>query len=381
LTNIARPAKLQTFFRGTKIRYFEVTPGSSTTAGLPLLSHADDDGFAPGDEQLETHDDEEPDTQVLERPSPPSRATTSSFKIPPNTHSANIDLDVLTYFHHYTTVTSLTLPCVDPTQSAAEYWQTDVVLLALRERWLMCGLLAISAVHLAALAHDRDLEREHRERLSQLFPEFMTGWNDPTEDQKAMMAGEHIRRILRCTQDLIVPQLVTSPSGAPDDDVYAQGETFSFASRMLSAVGSPGTSMSSDPNLSAVLDRLGNLPTRMTAALGRPENTGDVLVILAAIAALIECYSASFGPPDAGLAWRGMECWLDKVPHRFLYMVSHHNAAALVVLAHWAATLVRRSEHCGCWFLRGSPEAILLHVEQQLLNSDHAVQSLVEGLR
>jgi len=43
--------------------------------------------------------------------------------------------------------------------------------------------------------------------------------------------------------------------------------------------------------------------------------------------------------------------------------------------------LVRWAERCGCWFLDGSAEMVLLQIEEQLPAENQAVRSLVEDLR
>ena len=47
---------------------------------------------------------------------------------------------------------------------ATQYWQAHAVSYALRQHWLMCGLLALSACHLAALTSDTMIERTQRTR-------------------------------------------------------------------------------------------------------------------------------------------------------------------------------------------------------------------------
>ncbi|KAF2689453.1 hypothetical protein K458DRAFT_291114 [Lentithecium fluviatile CBS 122367] len=360
-SEIARPANLQTFFRGTKIRYFEVTPSAAEgTAGAV-------------------------NEQLQRRPSPAHHSPTP-LETPSKAFPLGIDLEILTYFHHFTATTSLTLPCADFAQNALHGWQTDVVLLALQRRWLMCGLLAISAIHLAMLTTDTDIERVHRERSAQLFSEFVAGWEMSAEmDENVVMAAVQLRRILRCTRDFIIPELVLSPNGMLDDNAYTLEETFSHASRILSATslsdaGNFGASFPGDPMLSATLSRLDALPSRMTEALGRPESTGNVFIVLSAIATLVESCSGSFASDDPGMAWRAMASWLTKVPNHFHSMVSRRDPSALVVLAHWAATLIKRAENCGCWFLRGSTEAVLRFVEQRLPRDDREIPSLIEGL-
>jgi hypothetical protein len=380
ISDIARPAKLQTFFRGTKIRYFEVTPLPEKKPEATPMSRFNHD-VSDGSNQVREYDEEEHDVQMHEIPPLPSCAPTplrTPFKSPP----FNIDLETMTYFHHYTSVTSLRLPCVNPAQRETSYWQTDFVLIALQTRWLMCGLLAIAAVHLAALASDKDGERKHRGHMVQLFSEFSVGWETSTEvDERTMIASVQIRRILRCTQDFIIPDFVLRSGGMMDDNAYGQEEDFSQARTIIHKTSSPGTSLPYGMTHSALLDRLGALPSRMTEVFGRPDSTRDVLVILAAIASLAECCSTEFSSIDADAAWRAMVSWLAGVPDHFHYMVSRHDLAALVVVAHWAAALVRQAEHCGCWFLKGSTETIFLYVEERLPRDNHAGKSLIEGLR
>ncbi|KAK9242873.1 hypothetical protein V1506DRAFT_546202 [Lipomyces tetrasporus] len=428
-SSFARPVKLQTFFRGTKLRYFEVTfsPAAGSAGAAPLATTTDDD-----DERYdgEGHDGQVHDAETATPlPPPPPRRRRRRVPTPPGTtrgfSPADLDLETLTYFHHFTTSTSLTLPGAERPRPATHYWQTDVVLQALRRRWLMCGLLAVSACHLAALADDTTIERVHRERSAQLFSEFSAGWEEITKrdlavvaagvEEEAKKAGGQIRCMLRCAhwalaestldqgiipepaapsqlqsimttlRGFVVPDFALHPGGIRSDDDDRQEETFTQARRILrirssSDAGSFGAFSSCDNTPTALFNRLRALPSRMAETFGKPESARDVLATLSAIAALVQCCDTSFASDEVGAAWRGMATWLTKVPDHFNNMVSRHSPAALVVLAHWAASLVKRAEHCGCWFLRGSAKTILLQIAEQLPADDRAVQSLVGGL-
>jgi hypothetical protein len=379
-SDIARSVTLQTFFRGTKIQYFEVTPSQSgDTANTPSTLDSNDGVAVHEDQQGRACHKKKPGKEPQDRLSLPSCAP-MPFDTTSERSAINFDLESLRYFHHYTTITSLTLLSIDHVQSAAQYWQTEVVLLALQRRWLMCGLLAISAVHTAALAPEVDLERVHRERAAQFYSEFIAEPEHSFEtDDEAVKAGKEMRRVLSCTQDLIVTNFVLHSSSLAVHNAYSRENAFSYTSILLHATTSPIVSLSSGTTHSTLLRRLASLPARMTEAFERPEDTGDVLDILAAIATLIECYSASFASDDADVAWREMTGWWSKIPSRFHHILSYH-PAALVVLAHWAATLVKQAEHCGCWFLRGSTKAILSYVDEKLPKDNSVVRSLVEGL-
>jgi len=411
-SSFARPVKLQTFFRGTKVSYFEV---ASPTA--PLVN-TDDDGD-DGDDGEDDHEgcEEEGHNAITVTPPPPR------VPAPPGTahdpSPADFNLETLTYFHHFITITSLTLPGAEDPQSAKHYWQMHVVLRALRRRWLMCGLLAISAHHLAALADDTMTKQIHRERGVHFSSEFSTGlWQtigcdsgpEAAEiEEEAKEIGEQIGCLLRCVQwalaeptfdyELVAPcqlqSIISTLRGcvAPDstlryssirNDGHGRQEEF-FVQGFLhtkssSHGGKPHPNPSSDNTPSVLLNLLRTLPFRIAEGLGRPESGQDVFATLSAITTAVECCDISFACDEAGAAWQGVATWLANVPDHFNQMVRRHHPAALVVLAHWAAMLVKRAEHVGCWFLKGSAKIIVLQVAGQLSANGHAVLGLVECL-
>ena len=138
---------------------------------------------------------------------------------------ADFNLETLTYFHHFITITSLTLPSAEDPQSAKYYWQMHVIRRALRRRWLMCGLLAISAHYLAALADDTMTKRIHCERQVQFCSEFSTGLGLTTGcdsgleaaeiEEETKKTGEQIRCLLHCTQRALAEATVDYDSVAP----------------------------------------------------------------------------------------------------------------------------------------------------------------------
>ena len=409
-SSFARPVKLQTFFRGTKVRYFEVA-----TPTAPLVS-TDNDG--DGRDGHHNASEEVGHKTPTATPSPPPRGPA-----PPGTtlgpSPTDLNLETLTYFHHFVTTTSLTLPGADYPQSAKYYWQTHVVLRALRRRWLMYGLLAISAHHLAALADDTTTKQIHREREAQFSSEFSAGLGQTIGcdsgfeaagiEEEAKETGEQIRCLLRCAQralaeptldcesmtpfqlmsivstiqGCVVPGSTLRSSGIQNQGHEPQEESFVqgfLETRNSSHGGNPHMNSSSDNTPSVVLDCLRALPGHIAERLGRPESAQDVLATLSAITTVGECCAISFAFNDAGAAWQGVATWLANVPDHFNQMVVRHHPAALVVLAHWAAMLVKRAERFGCWFLKGSAKTIVLQAARQLSANGRAVLGLVEGL-
>ncbi|KAH6843030.1 hypothetical protein B0I37DRAFT_393364 [Chaetomium sp. MPI-CAGE-AT-0009] len=383
----SRPVLLQTFFRGTKLGYFEVRSGSS----------GERDGAETGTPTPVTEDDVEvvasalahhPHTSVPRRP----------------VHRSSPDLETLRYFHHFTTITSPTLPLTE--NSTSTYWQVDVVTQALQLSWLMSGLLAISASHAGTLSDDEPTKRAHWERSAQFSQEFFAGWgeakrepcSDPVEGAKA---GAQMACILRCCHWLSEASATASESAAtpfqlrlfigtvrgcsdpdfalrsavggedmPEEDEFGRARTDRGGGSNTSAIA-VGTAPP------ALLQRFRSLPSRMLDPLGKPASAFDFFATLSAIDTLVECCSLSHFSDDMGTVWIGMESWLWRVPAHFRQMVWRRCPAALAVLAHWSI-LVERAEGY-CWFLKGSTANVRRQIAGDLPEDDR-IHDLINNL-
>jgi hypothetical protein len=71
--------------------------------------------------------------------------------------------------------------------------------------------------------------------------------------------------------------------------------------------------------------------------------------------------------------------WPSKVPENFQSMISRHEPAALVVVAHWVSALVFRAEKLGYWFLRGLAHRLHAEIAGRLRHTEGAL-GLIEGL-
>ncbi|KAL9109177.1 MAG: hypothetical protein Q9227_006102 [Pyrenula ochraceoflavens] len=410
--SFGNPVKLQTFFRGTEIRYFEVDPppGKTTVNEVPLVTTLEDvnnidDGDVGNDEELQNDQRYGPHVSTLRRASSPL-PTCRPTEIPSRSSSINLDLETLQYFHHFTTTTSLTLPNVDSQNLRTQYWQTDVVLQALQHQWLMYGLLTISACHLAALANDSAAGRKHRERAAQFMSDFSIGHREATKsgldgviatlEENPGTTSVRIMCVLRCAHFAstespygweLIPESA-APSQlhviinnirktiAPDSAVLPKDSGNSNKCDQVAI----STCSTSNGTLSTLLNRLHALPSLLAKTFGKLRSVAPILATLSAIDALIECCETSFASDDAGAAWQGMAMWTVKISEQFHSMISCHDPVALVVVGHWAAALVQRVEDCGCWFLRGAANKILRDVEDGLADKGHGAQRLVVGL-
>ncbi|KAL6237531.1 hypothetical protein BDW75DRAFT_78932 [Aspergillus navahoensis] len=382
--SLARPAKLQTFFRGTKIRYFEVTPTTEDEVG-------DEDE----DEANSEHGEADEDAAMEVQGDGNYRQSTTPTTPPnPTQPSVNVDLETLSYFHHFTSATILTLPNPQGPQSAAPYWQENVVPQALRQQWLMCGLLALSACHLAAFPDNATAQQQHRNQASRFSAEFRTGCEETTATaaEELREIATQIECLLRCahwalaessSDQRIMPEpgvpehlrcIMTTIQGTISHAAPHNPETPSYATRIL-RWNSPDTGNSV---LAEIRKRLRDLPSRMANTFGKPENIQDVFVLLSAVASLGECCDTSFASEEVGLAWWGMAAWWTRVPLHFQELVALHDPAALVVVAHWAALMVNRTERCGCWLVKGLSMTVLLRIAERLPEDDDgSVQRLV----
>ena len=416
--SFTRPVQLQTFFRGTKVRYFEVA--SPTVPLVNTDNDGDDDGDNDGDDGKNDHEEcemEGHDAITATPPSPPHVPPPPGTTYGPS--PIKFDLGTLTYFHNFTTMTSLTLPGAKDPQSGKQYWQMHVVSQALRRHWLMCGLLAISAHHSAALTDDIVTKRIHLERGEQFTSEFSTGMGQTMRcdlaqeaaevEEDAKKTGEQIKSLLCCAQWLLAEPTIDDESVAPCkllsimatirgcvvpdstlcyngiwDDSHRRQEESSIQDSSHTRYASHGvtqhTNSSKDKTPSVLLDLLRALPFRMAEVLGKPKSAEDIFATLSAITTVAVCCDISFACDETGAAWQGVATWLAHVPDHFNQMVGQDDLAALVVLAHWAAILVKRAEHVGCWLLKGSAKMMVLHITRQLSVHGHKILSLVECL-
>ncbi|KAJ5709782.1 hypothetical protein N7493_010073 [Penicillium malachiteum] len=386
-SSLARSVKLQTFFRGTKIKYFEVSTTSCNPLAEPLLSN---DGIGHGKEG--------------------SRLNAVQYT-PNSVAFLDVDLKVLTHFHHFTTATCLSLPGNEGSLSALQYWEKEVIPLALQQKWIMCGLLAISAYHSAtpqdSMAQDKS--QIHHERITKLASEFRVGFSKITNDdttttvdasRKVSNAGIKIKSILNCLQLTLdrlpmshrsancaanLSQLqsllrdirnVMSPESGPFS--YMEQEIDEENSEFRRALFKNG-SLENDPRTVMLQRHIDELPCRMAAIFGRPRHEQDAPAIIHAIGTLSKCHIHSLESDDLSSVWHFMVAWLIETTEHFNRLVSDQNPAALVVLAYWGVSLVKRAENCGSWFINGLTRKLLLSIQEHL-SSDNATGALVQEL-
>lgn len=380
----ARSVKLQTFFRGTKLKYFEVSVARAAES-----RSSDERG---------RHDRNDPSVDDV----PSVLQPTSLSELSPV-----VDLRTLTYFHHFIITTSLTLPQVEGSLPASQYWGTYIISLALQHRWLMCGLLAISACHSVMLGDETTAQKKHRGRAAMFRSEFLIGFNNTMSNNSNTVstetlrkAGIQVRGIMSCARWTLTgftanQENVLSPATSISWLQTLLCDVRDFASSRLgnsleieqSTGDDLQTSLGTNSPRAAtaaptlLLNRLQVLPYRMAEIFGKPDNEEDAPAILLGIAALVQCcngvYEYEYNVSSGG--WQGISVWLNKTTDHFNHMVALQSPAALIVLTHWAAILVKSAAVDKCWFIHAFSEAIVSLIHGHL-SMDTAVQSLVEDL-
>lgn len=389
LAAMASDTHLQTFFRGTKLKYFQVLADDATTAAAAPLRSVSADSPPPGP-STEPGDDF---FQAL------ASQQQSSVRIP-----LQLEMETLQYFHHFASFTALTLPtsAVDRGDGSS-HWQNSVVARALQLRWLMCGVLATAATHKRAQAPDRATQDVHADRALQFQAEFLRTWptsQDGVVDSAALEAGAQ----LRCIQRLChwpSPSSITAEEldrleswsifanairGCLDPSIALLAAPYPPSSYPLVPPATSKRAAVDSRSLAAavpnkappsLLKSLRELPFRMAVVLSRPDSHDDFLAVVAAIDRLLDCFVVSYATEHDGgaAAWLGMECWLREVPARFNDMLAQKVPAALIVLAHWSL-LVRRTESY-YWFMQGLWQKVISGILRQVPN-DAAIRELVE---
>lgn len=362
--DLARNVVSQTFFRGNKVKYFEVESPRTADTGSPR-SH---------------------DATRLDHPSTPKDQQQSSIpSIEPHTSlPGSVDgsaMWMLGYFHHFTTKTSHTLPYSDTSPLRGRYWQEAVVSKALQHSWLMQGLLAISACHMAVSTADPEAKRLHCKYAAQYASGFDLRAGQSELDEILERMGGHARCLLHLAETALNQ---TSPDRATDPlqecsivvslrRCFQSDSTIVASSMLMDAENS----VENDNLAEGPLEGLRTLQTRMFELLGRPTNISDALNALKSIELLQDACNSVEPENVIGTCWSSAAAWLEKVPRHFNEMVDDRDPIALLLMTYWSAIMVSRVEKQGCWFLKGVSKAAVLQVAQKLVAEKHPLVPLI----
>lgn len=380
------PAILQTFFRGTKIRYFEVA--SSVDVNMDLDADA---------------------AQAAPLSAPAAQHSSAGHE------ALQIDLDILSHFHHFTVSTSLTLPTSE--NNWISYWQHDAAKYALRLGWLTHGLLAIALKHKVSLSAELATQKKHYSELIPFQSSFSYGWNafvrdaidDTIEEGMLTIAklAAQLTCLLRCSSVAMnallngtgeneshlglelssLPTLMAAIRGCGDGshaltlacpDRWSTNLTATMATPDYSWASRIATSARDSLLPPPIVQALRTLPFRMAEVFGRPDGALDVLAVFSATDALVDCCFLGYANCEekSTAAWTSVVWWLQRLPPRFYDMLAIKSPAALVITAYWSVMVKRAETHF--WFARGLGAQVCQLVQREL-PPDPKVHGLIES--
>jgi hypothetical protein len=367
--DLARNVVLQTFFRGNKVKYFEVESPHTADTGSTLSHYAA--RLGSWDRAGHSHT---PDRRQSPIPSIEPHTRLSGPADEP-------DMCMLRYFHHFATTTSRTLPYSSTSPLQMRYWQEAVIPQALQHSWLMQGLLAISACHMAASAIDSEAKKLHCEYEAQYASNFHSWTRQSVLDETVEHIGDHVRCLLHLAEIALHQISPDRARNARQDRsiVMSLRGCLRPSSNIVASLACPGEeeAIENDDLTKGPLEGLQTLRTRMFELLGRPANISDALTTLKSIELLQETCSSVGSKDNIESSWGAAAAWLKDVPRHFHEMVDEQDPIALLMMIYWSAIMVARVERQGCWFLKGVVKASVSQITQRLVVDKHPLLPLI----
>lgn len=360
---LAEEVQMQTFFRGTKNKYFQVNASLDT----PRQAQASTSNSIP---------------ELMSE-------ATKRLLTPPSTTPILINMEQLQYFHHFNMATSLVLP---PKQGIASLkWKNQVVQKALNHHDLMAGMLALSATQAASVATDEDSRRVHMAN-SRAFEQQMSAVHSgpqPQEDNNSKIDGS--AGLLSQFRGMLRLHAWSRSAHEPDESASSQAfailQTFSSLVRQSQPNWTSKQHYSASPEIPRPHEvpapplpvlRVHKLPYQMISTPRRLENPEDVAAMQEAVHGLSEAVTLSHVYADSTIVWSCLTHWLELLTDYFLEMVKRKDVLALVALA-FGAVLIRRAARL-YWFLEGCAEKWFASIVAEMPRGAPEISSLVDGL-
>ncbi|KAI0434483.1 hypothetical protein F5Y09DRAFT_296376 [Xylaria sp. FL1042] len=351
-----REAKLQTFFRGNKIRYFEVE--------------------APKDAQCWRQNENQ---LAVDKPDI-SLSADSADDAPDKAQAPPLDYESLLYMHHYTRHSGLYL---NRGNESKTFWIDTIVLEAYKHPVLMYSLLCISAIDKARKTTDAAERRNHLRASSSYCAGAISGYRlavaCPTRDNSTALVAcsrllgqqelahdlikfqdmnynftiediiEHLVLLRGCT-DLMIQLQSTLPPDSPfrlPDQVKSGLKQVEENDNTAMPLG-PGRMPAGTWLI------LSTLESKLKAVGLLPES--EVLMIRHAIHLLAHAVSHVYDAKEEDFAWavwNAVEGWLRApvVADKLLPAMRVAHPAALVVFISWVMLLLRKLEEIYDWMI------------------------------
>ncbi|RYC55424.1 hypothetical protein CHU98_g10787 [Xylaria longipes] len=349
-----REARLQTFFRGNKIRYFEVE--------------------GPKDSQSWTQKQSQVATKKPDLLSPADSVDEALDKI----QAPPLDYQSLLYMHHYTRHSGFSL---NRGNESTTFWLDTIICEAHKHPFLMYSLLCVSAADKARKTTDHTERRNHLQASASYCAGAISGYRAaiacPTRDNSTALVAcsrllgqqevardlikfqetnhnftiediiEHIVLLRGCT-DLMMQLQSTLPPDSP----FRLPTLVKFGLRQIEE--NDDTAMPLNPGCipTSTWLILNTLEAKLEAVGLLPES--EVFMIRRAISLLARAALHAYDAKEDESSWAGwnaVEGWLRSsvILDELLPAMRGLRPAALVVFVSWAMLLLRRLEESYDW--------------------------------
>ncbi|KIW00694.1 uncharacterized protein PV09_07876 [Verruconis gallopava] len=395
----ARPAWLQTFFRGNKIRYFEVSEPISIPSPLP----EDEDEIGPT-----TISDSLADSVSISGSSVSelgsSRSNMESSQNLAYTSlltATQLNMLNLQLMHHWSTVTSYT---IDRGTEPPNFWTQNITIQAINgNSFLMFGCLSAAAFHLASEHRHTPKFYEFRKVGLEYQGHSMAGFRQALSvnaQPEASIAFNRLLCLTRCAEHHLDPDSTDSafrpdaegkiapllaiqecilllrkttemwcavqPDLPDDSGLRLPKEVLiGLESIPLDAVNYfLAPSPTQYPNIPPVLlEQIQSIPSRLSTVLHNTDET-NLAAIRHAYTCLLTCFDRSYISKEIWAKWNGVEAWPKMISTEFLALIESCHPCALVLLAAWALLVKRLEAHK--WFLKGETRRMFKFLRETL---------------
>ncbi|KAI1303521.1 hypothetical protein F5Y03DRAFT_359770 [Xylaria venustula] len=348
-----REAILQTFFRGNKIRYFEVEGPK----------------HSPCWRQKESQ---------LAAKNPDLSLPTDSADVLDGIQAPPLDCQSLLYMHHYTRHSALFL---NRGNESTTFWIDTIVMEAYKHPFLMYSLLCISAIDQARKTTDYAKRLTHLQASASYCAGAISGYRvavtRPTRDNSTALIAcsrllgqqevardlikferisydftiediiEHLVLLRGCTDLMIQLQ-----SSLPPDSLFRLPDQVKAGLRQIEESDETHMPVNQGYIPSSIWLTLNTLEVKLKAVGLLPES--KVLMIRYAINSLAHAASHAYDAKEDELGWAGwnaVEGWLRTpvVSYQLVPAMREGCPAAIVVFISWVAILLRRLEQKYDW--------------------------------
>lgn len=263
-----------------------------------------------------------------------------------------------------------------------KFWQSEVLNMGFSHPFLLRIILAISALHLARLSHDRrpDLlvtAATHQDKALPAYRYIVDNLTTSMNEQNCQAIAAF--STLTTVYALANPR----PVGCPTSESTFLLRRLSESMYLLR--GARGLLVTMCPKLDCAMkgSQTGPVPLNIDCSINPddahlyalesfmtnghesplPQSKQNAQIYRTALQLLRQSFAMIYLPDQSVGIKRAINVWVERLPKEFLEFLSSGDPNALVLLAHWCV-LIKKAERF--WYLSGAAERIVTAVHQNL---------------